>query len=137
MKASEIIIKKLKESGGRAIIEQLNGRKTDVYFEKNNTFWSEGLANLIGDGYYFSMFDILEEESYRFPNRSIRKGNARNYKLGESKCDMDTAIGILGYKYYKKNDGESIFEPMHVIAAILDWAGVAKNIRGYIVFGWL
>jgi hypothetical protein len=134
MKASEIIKTKLKNAGRKVIIPQLNGNKTDFYFVTDNTFWSRGLNTLIGKGYRFEMFDILEEESYRFPKRSIPKGNARKCKLGDDKCDMNTAIGILGYKYYNKRDGDSLFEPMHVISAILDWSGVAKNTRGYIVF---
>jgi len=134
MKASKKIKTKLKNAGKKVIIPQLNGNKTDFYFITDNTFWSRGLNKLIGKGYGFEMYDILEKESYRFPNRSIPKGNARKYKLGDVKCDMNTAIGILGYKYFKKKDGDSIFEPMHVIAAVLDWANVAKNTRGYIVF---
>lgn len=134
MKASERIKAKLIKTGGKTQIKQLQGNVTDFYFVTNHTFWSKGLNSLIGNGYDFEMFDILEKESYRFHNRSIPKGNARNYKLGEEKCDMNTAIGILGYKYYKKKDGDSIFEPMHVIAAVLDWADVAKNNRGFIKF---
>jgi hypothetical protein len=134
MKASEIIKQKLRKAGNEVLIRQINGNVTNFYFVTDNTFWSDGLSKLLGNGYGFEMFDILEKESFRFKNRSIPKGNSRNYKLGEPKCDMNTAIGILGYKYYQKRTGESIFEPMHVIAAVLDWAGVAKNDRGYIRF---
>jgi hypothetical protein len=134
MKASEIIKEKLLNCGGEATIRQLNGNLATIYFVTPQTFWSNRLNKQIADGYDFRMFDILESESYRFPNRIMPKGNARNFKLGDFNCDMDTAIGILGYKYYNKNDGESLFEPMHVIAAVLDWAGVAKNERGYIMF---
>lgn len=134
MHASTIIKEKLKLFGGSATIEQLMGNKASFFFVTPNTFWSDGLYKLIDEGYSFKMFDILENESFRFPNRAIPKGNARMYKLGEEKCNMDTAIGILGYKYYNKIDGESIYEPMHVIAAVLEWAGLAKNNRGYIVF---
>jgi hypothetical protein len=134
MKASEIIKQKLRKAGNEVLIRQINGNITNLYFVTDNTFWSDGLSNLLGNGYGFDMFDILEKESFRFKNRSIPKGNARNHKLGEPKCDMNTAIGILGYKYYQKRTGESIFEPMHVIAAVLDWADIAKNERGYITF---
>jgi hypothetical protein len=132
--ASEIIIKKLKSMGGHVDIKQLNGNITDFYFVKEDTFWSSGLYKLIDDGYLFNMFDLLEKESHRFENRCIPKGNARKYKLGEIGCSIDTAVGILGYLYYKKETGDSIYEPMHVIAAVLEWAGIAKNKRGYIQF---
>jgi len=134
MKASMIIKEKLKKSGGSAIVKQLNGNNNRFYFITPNSFWSEGLYKLLGNGYDFEMFDILEKESHRFSNKAIPKGNARINKLGEPKCDINTAIGILGYQYYHKKDGDSIFEPMHVISAVLEWAGLAKNQRGYIVF---
>jgi hypothetical protein len=43
---------------------------------------------------------------------------------------MNTAIGILGYKYFKKKDGDNIIEPIQVISAVLDWADIATNNRG-------
>lgn len=134
MNASSIIIEKLKHCGNNANIKQINGNNTNLYFVTPNTFWSIGLNSLKGNGYHFELFDILEKESYRFPNRSIPKGNARSNKLGEINCDMNTAVGIIGYLYFKKYYGESIYEPMHVISAILDWAGVAINQRGFIQF---
>lgn len=134
MRASVKIKNKLRKNGGLAFIELLRGNKTDLYFVTENTFWSKGLGNVIGRGYHFRMFDILQDESLRFPNRSVPKGNARNYKLGQKKCDIHTATGILGYKYYNKIDGDSIYDPMHIVSAILDWADIARNTRGYIVF---
>jgi hypothetical protein len=134
MLASQIIKNKLKSCGGSVDIIQLNGHKTTIYFVTENTFWSNGLYKLIDDGYNFSLFDILESESFRFNHRIIPKGNARKYKLGEEHCNMDTAVGILGYKYYLKQTGDSIYEPMHVISAILEWADIAYNKRGYILF---
>jgi hypothetical protein len=134
MLASQKIKSKLSACGGFAEIIQLNGNQITIYLVTENTFWSDGLYKIIGDGYCFSMFDILEKESLRFKNRMIPKGNARKYKLGEDHCDMDTAVGILGYKYYLKDAGDSIYEPMHVISAILEWADIAYNKRGYIQF---
>jgi hypothetical protein len=134
MTASQKIKNKLRSCGGTAEIIQLNGHKTNVYFVNQDTFWSDGLYKLIGQGYDFSLFDLLEKESYRFNYRIIPKGNARKYKLGEGLCTIDTAVGILGYKYYGKQTGESIYEPMHVISAILEWAEIAHNQRGYIQF---
>lgn len=134
VKISDVIKNKLRTEVGEATIRQLNGGLITFYFVTANTFWSSGLGSIIGKGYDFCLFDLLTAESYRFPNRSIPKGNARNHKLGEEQCSMDTAVGILGYKYFHKVDGESVLEPMHVVSAILDWAGVAKNERGFITF---
>jgi|SRR5690554_2037272 len=135
MKASDKIIKKLNEQPKKyAEITQLNGGKTNLFFVENNTFWSDNLNKLNNNGYDFKLFDILEQESYRFKDRKIPKGNARNNRLGDKNCDMDTVVGIFGYKYLNAKTGDSILEPTHVFAAILDWANVAKNIRGFIQF---
>jgi hypothetical protein len=136
MKASEIIIEKLNnEPDSIAKIKQINGNVTNLYFLKEqDTFWSDNLYNVIGNGYSFDLFNILEEQSLGFPNKRMPKGNARNNKLGDPNCDINTAVGILGYLFFKKKDGESVLEPMHVIAAVLEWAGIAKNERGFIRF---
>lgn len=134
MQASAIIKEKLLNCGNKSRVQQLNGKITNVYFVTPNTFWSDGLNKVKDNGYSFELFDILQKESYRFPNRSIPKGNARSNKLGESNCDMNTACGILGYLFFHKSNGESILEPIHVVSAVLNWAGVATNKRGYIHF---
>ena len=137
MIASIAIKEKLMNSTNeRAEIRQLNGGITNLYFETRNksTFWSDNLNKVKGDGYSFELFDILQSESNRFPDRKIPKGNARANKLGDDGCDMDTAVGILGYKFFNKSTGDSVLDPTHVIAAILEWAGFAKNLRGYIRF---
>lgn len=38
----------------------------------------------------------------------------------------------IATKYYGKVDGNSSFDPLFVIAAILDWAKIARNCRGYL-----
>lgn len=38
----------------------------------------------------------------------------------------------IATKYYGKNDGESSYDPLFVIAAMLEWAGIAKNGHGFI-----
>jgi dsRNA-specific ribonuclease len=133
--ASTIINQKLQnEPSKKTIVKQLNGGKTNLYFITDHAFWSDNLKPIMKDGYSFELFDILEKESFRFPNRKIPKGNSRANKLGETGCDMNTVVGILGYKFFKKSPGESVLDPTHVIAAILEWAGLVRNMRGYIQF---
>ncbi|MDX9691260.1 MAG: hypothetical protein RBT45_02330, partial [Acholeplasmataceae bacterium] len=72
MKPSEIIIQKLSHEPNQvAHIRQLNKHMTNLYFVEKNTFWSDHLNKLMGKGYRFDMFDILAEESNRFPDRKI------------------------------------------------------------------
>lgn len=134
MSASLIIREKLKSVGNETKIKLLRGNVYSFYFVTPNTFWSDGLNIIKGNGYDFSLFDILEKESYRFKNQSIPKGNGRFNILGVPNCDMDTAVGILGYLFFRKFYGESILDPIHVISAILEWAGGAINQKGYIQF---
>ena len=35
-------------------------------------------------------------------------------------------------EYYGKSEGESVFDPVFILAGILEWADIAKNGRGYI-----
>jgi len=134
-KASDIIKDKLNRLPTKeAFIKQLNGSITNLYFVTPDTFWSDNLNKVIGDGYSFELFNILQEESYRFHNNRIPKGNARNNKLGDPGCDINTCVGILGYKFFKKSTEDYVLDPIHVVAAILEWAEIAKNERGYIRF---
>lgn len=130
------IKQKLMEQSNQSTVDikQLNGNCISLYFVQENSFWSSGLGSLIGNGYSFEMFDVLERESIRFHDRKMPKGNARKHKLGEDGCDHRTASGILGYHFFHKQKGESVLDPMHVIAAILEWSGIAHNRRGMIEF---
>lgn len=47
-------------------------------------------------------------------------------------CAKGTVMYEIATKYYGKVDGNSSFDPLFVIAAILDWANIARNCRGYL-----
>lgn len=38
----------------------------------------------------------------------------------------------IATEYYGKAEGESTFDPIFVLAAMLQWAGIAENGRGYL-----
>lgn len=65
---------------------------------------------------------------------SVLKGNGRNFKLGESVCKLDTVAGYIGSVYDGHHTGESIIDPAFAIVAIMDWAGIIHNRRGYIEY---
>ena len=54
------------------------------------------------------------------------RGNAMNYKLGESGLSLDSIEGHIAYVVYGKSKGDSIFRRITPIACILIWAGVCK-----------
>ena len=53
--------------------------------------------------------------------------------MGEPECDETTVVGTITKKYAGKKNGESVFDPVFVFAAVLEWAGIAHNERGELV----
>ena len=47
-------------------------------------------------------------------------------------CTEDTIVGCIAKEYAGKKEGMSVFDPVFVLSAILDWAGIAHNERGYL-----
>ena len=130
-KASEIIQHKLKESGGKAIVYTINGLPCEIRAAADGiSFLSDKLP--IKPPYRFDVFDQIVDLLLANNGRA-RKGNGRNYKLGEPECDETTVVGYIAKYYAKKEYGESVFDPVFVLAAVLDWAGIANNERGEIV----
>ena len=130
-KASEIIKHKLKESGGKAIVYTINGLPCEICAAADGiSFLSDKLP--IRPPYRFDVFDQIVDLLLANNGRA-RKGNGRSYKLGEPECDETTVVGYIAKYYAKKEYGESVFDPVFVLAAVLDWAGIANNERGEIV----
>ena len=129
MKASEIVYKKLKENGGDSWITLLNGDKTHIITQGRNYFVSDKLAYQEVD---YSIFDIVVSFLKKQPYGKAIKGGARGSRVGENKCTKDTVMYAIATEYYGKQEGESSFDPLFVIAAILEWANIARNERGYI-----
>ena len=130
MKASEIIRKKLEDSSNEsAIITLYNGEEFNVSMGRGDYFVSEKLPF---QQVTFDIFDIVVDFLKSQPNCKARKGGCRNSKVGEDKCTKDTVMYAIATKYYGKSEGESSYDPLFVIAAILEWAGIAKNGHGFI-----
>ena len=126
--ASEIIKAKLMENGGRAIVYTARGLPCEIWADADGkSFVSNKLP--IKPNYEYSVFDVIVELLLENGGRA-RKGNGRNYKLGEPECDETTVVGVVAKKYAGKKSGESVFDPVFVFAAILEWAGIAHNERG-------
>ena len=129
--ASEIIKAKLKECGGRAIVHTARGLPCEIVATVDGkSFVSDKLP--IKPPYTYEVFDVIVELLLK-QNGRARKGNGRNYKMGESECNETTVVGAVAKYYSGKKDGESVFDPVFVFAAVLEWAGIAHNERGEIV----
>ena len=128
MKASEIIINKLNSNGGEAYVYLLNGDKAHIQIVDDSYFISNKLPHQKID---FSIFDLVVDFLKSEPHFRAIKGGCRNSKVGEDKCSRGTVMYVIAKKYYGKKDGESSFDPLFVIASILDWANIVRNKRGY------
>lgn len=129
-RASEIIKAKLKEHGGHVTVYTARGLPCEIYAEADGkTFTSDKLP--IKPAYEYTVFDVivglLREQGGR-----ARKGNGRNFKLGDPGCEETTVVGAIA-KYRGRKVGESVFDPVFVMAAALEWAGIAQNGRGELI----
>jgi hypothetical protein len=132
--ASQVIKRKLYEAGGEATISLLDGKPCRIVFaDDENSFISDKLVDYKLK-YNFSVFDYIVELLKNSPNNKAPKGNAhgREDKVGFGKCTEDTVVGTIAIRYFGKKAGESTYDPVFVMAAMLEWAGIAHNLRGYI-----
>lgn len=129
-RASEIIKAKLMDNGGRVTVYTARGLPCEVWMNADGrSFTSDKLP--IKPPYEYRVFDVVVDLLVSQGGRA-RKGNGRNYKLGENNCDKTTVVGAValdrGYTI-----GNSVFDPVFVFAAILEWAGIAHNECGELV----
>lgn len=129
-KASEIIKAKIKENGGHVTVYTLRGLPCEIFAEPDGvTFRSDKLP--VNENYDYKVFDVIVELLLEMGG-SAKKGNGRNHKLGEPGCETDTVVGAVAlHRGYKL--GKSIYDPVFVLASVLEWAGIAENGRGELI----
>ena len=132
-KASDIVREKLLASSGTAVIPLQRGDSCTIILVDNGRAITSDKLN--GFRYELSVFDVIVELLQHSPQGKARKGNSRGPedKVGCGRCTADTVVGAIAIHYFGKKTGESCFDPVFVLAAVLDWAGIAKNGRGYII----
>lgn len=127
--ASEIIKAKIKENGGKVTVYTSRGLPCEIYAESDGMSFSSNKLP-IKPNYEYKVFDEIVK-CLREQGGCAKKGNGRNYKLGEKGCEKNTVVGAIAvYRGYE--EGQSVYDPVFVMAAILEWAGIAKNGRGYL-----
>lgn len=128
IKPSEIIRDKLLANGGYAVIKQARGGVCQVRdCGDGKTFQCDKLP--VAQNYTYQVFDVVVDLLIR--NGKSRKGNGRNFRFGEGECTEDTVVGTIAKNYFGKQIGESTYDPVFVLAAVLEWAGIARNGYGY------
>ena len=127
--ASEIIKAKIRENGGKVTVYTSRGLPCEIYAESDGMSFSSNKLP-IKPNYEYKVFDEIVK-CLREQGGCAKKGNGRNYKLGEKGCEKNTVVGAIAvYRGYE--EGQSVYDPVFVMAAILEWAGIAKNGRGYL-----
>ena len=129
-RASEIIKAKLKVHGGHVTVYNARGLHCEIYAEADGkTFTSDKLP--ISPPYEYDVFNVIVDLLLK-QGGCARKGNGRNNKLGEAGCEENTVVGAIA-KSRGRKVGDSIYDPVFVMAAILEWAGIAENGRGELI----
>ncbi len=131
-KASEIIKTKLKQAGGRVIVHSVSGKAYALQAEADGVSFSSDALPL-KPNYTYDVFDVVVDVM-REQGGKARKGMGRNARLGEPNCEETTVVGAIGARYAGKKPGDSVYDPVFFLAAVLDWAGIAHNERGYLEF---
>mgnify|MGYP005761073659 CR=1 FL=1 len=130
-KASEIIKAKLLENDGHVTVYTARGLPCEIWADSDGkSFVSDKLP--IKPNYEYAVFDVIVELLVANGGRA-KKGNGRNYKLGHPNCDEHTVVGAVAKNYAGKKVGDSVFDPVFVLAAVLEWAGIVHNGRGELV----
>lgn len=130
-----LVVKKIKEKlnaeGGQTTITLYNGDGCDIWFNENG----KGLVSpkippsnqLVWEAFEAAVEVVINSGG------KARKGNAQSgAKLGSEKLMLDSVEGYIAHKVHGVQEGETAFGPGFVICAILDWAEICNNERGYL-----
>ena len=129
-KASEVIKHKLFSRSGVAKVTSVSDKVYEIRALPDGvSFFCEELP--VTPPYRFEVFDVITDFLIMQGGKA-RKGTGRNARFGEPGCDENTVVGIIGKNYFGKKYGKSVYDPVFVLAAVLEWAGIAYNRRGYI-----
>ena len=129
-RASDIIRNQLIACGGVAMVHSIQGKPYRIWMEQDGKLFAcDKLPS--SPLYKMEVFDVIVDLLIRQGGRA-KKGNGRNFRLGEGECTEDTVVGTIGKNYAHKNVGDSVFDPVFIMAAVMEWAGIAHNERGYL-----
>ena len=122
VKASDIVKSKLIACGGKTVVHTLQGKAYSMWVESPNTFACDKITS-----YTYDIFDVIVEHIVSQGGKA-RKGSGRG-RLGDSHCEEDTIAAAILENYWHSDTG---LDPGFVMVAILEWAGIVHNRRGYV-----
>ncbi len=116
-------------NGKRIIVTTLRGKQHEICLSDDNKyFYSEtGLKqHKLKLDWFDGIVDFIKENGGK-----LKKGGCHS-KAGQGNCTEGTLGYYVATECYGKCDGGSSTDPIFIIAAILENAGICKNERGYI-----
>lgn len=120
-------------NGGEITVTLLNGTKHKVNLSNDGEYLYSITG--LGKSYHLKLEWFDKIVKYIVDNGGrVKKGGARNKnaKVGYENCAYGTLAYYVATECYGKKVGDSSFDPIFMVAAILDNAGICKNERGYI-----
>lgn len=131
-----LVIKRIKQklntNGGQALVALYSGDACEIWFDENG----KGLVSPKippANQLIWEAFDAAVEVVINNGGKA-KKGNAQSgAKLGTEKLSMNSVEGYIAHKVHGAQEGETAFGPGFVVCAILDWAEICRNERGYLV----
>jgi hypothetical protein len=126
------IKERLNACGGRTTIKLLQGDPCEIWFDASG----KGLVSPKippANQLVWKAFDAAVEVVYQNGGKAV-KGKARSgAKLGSTDLPFNSVSGYIAHKVHGAQEGETAFGPGFVIAAVLDWADICCNKRGYLI----
>lgn len=124
----ECIIEKFKSVDGKAEIPLLKGGTFKAELKDDGIEVSNlGTSPLLIWEVFDELEKLFEQQGFR-----VIKGDAMNFKLGESRLGTDSIEGRVAARVYGKTLGDSVFRRISPIVGILRWAGICKNAGKYL-----
>lgn len=128
MNVSEYLKEYYLSNGKRIIVTTLTGKQHEICLSDDNCFYSEtGLKqHKLKLDWFDGIVGFIKQNGGR-----VKKGGCRS-KAGQGNCTEGTLGYYVATECYGKCNGGSSTDPIFIIVAILENAGICKNERGYI-----
>lgn len=126
----KVIKERLNSLGGKATVNLYKGGTFEIWYSDTENGVACNKIPLTGQLTWevlVAAYELVIAKEGR-----VEKGNARAGKLGSARLPLDSLEGHIAHTVHGVQPGQSAFGPGFVICAILDWAGVCKNERGYL-----
>lgn len=131
MMTSDYLYKHYMDNNKKIVVSTLYGKEHEISLSNDGQYFYS-LSGLGKNNFlYLKWFDGIVE-LIKNNDGVIKKGSARNSFVGEGKCTSNTLCYYVATQCYGVNEGESCYDPIFIISAILEEAGICKNTRGYL-----